>query len=181
MYPFIRLAYQMFLHRKRPSLGMFDTSVSHHICWPWDLDLWNELNNGRTLTIYDLGRIPAAGRFGLLKALAANKWGFTMAGASVRYRRRVKVFDRITMRTRLVSWDDKFMYIEQSMWVREQATSHILYRSAVTSRDGMIPPAQVMGQLGYAASEPPKMPDWMAAWVSADALRPWPPEIGPTN
>ena len=81
---------------------MTGTHVSHHYCLPWDIDLWRELNNGRTLTLYDLGRIPLAGRVGLIKVLRRERWGLTMAGASVRYRRRIRVFDRIEMRSRLV-------------------------------------------------------------------------------
>jgi len=137
MYPFLRLPFQFWLHRKSPALGLFDTHVSHHICWPWDLDPWMELNNGRTLTLYDMGRLPLAMRVGLIGALRKNRWGLTMAGASVRYRRRVRAFERVEMRSRAVGWDDRFLYLEQSMWKRSgECANHILYRSAVTSADG---------------------------------------------
>ena len=62
MYPFLRLAYQLFVTRNAPPIAPTDTHVSHHRCWPWDLDMFLELNNGRTLTIYDLGRVPGARR-----------------------------------------------------------------------------------------------------------------------
>ena len=52
--------------RRLPPLPVLGTHVSHHRCWPWDLDPWVELNNGRTLTLYDLGRIPMAQRTGLI-------------------------------------------------------------------------------------------------------------------
>ncbi|WP_394197828.1 acyl-CoA thioesterase [Litoreibacter albidus] len=174
MFPFIRLIYQFFRHRNDAPLGPLDTHVSHHICWPWDLDLWRELNNGRTLTIYDLGRLPLAGRVGLIKVLKANGWGLTMAGASVRYRRRVRMFDRIEMRSRAVCWDDKFLYLEQSMRVRGEATSHVLYRSAVTGKNGIVPPQQVMGALEL-SMETPETPAWVKAWIEAESTRPWPP------
>ena len=61
MYPVFRLAKELFNHRKPDGLGLFDMHVSRHICWPWDLDMWMELNNGRTLTLYDLGRVPMGG------------------------------------------------------------------------------------------------------------------------
>ena len=60
MYPFFRLAWQFFLNRNGPSLTIGDTHISYHYCLPWDLDLWMELNNGRTLTLYDMGRILCA-------------------------------------------------------------------------------------------------------------------------
>lgn len=174
MYPFLRLGYQFFAHRNAAPLTPTDTHVSHHICWPWDLDLWNELNNGRTLTLYDMGRLPLAGRAGLIGTLKRNRWGLTMAGASVRYRRRVRALDRIEMRSRAVCWDDKFLYLEQSMWVRGEATSHVLYRSAVTGPGGIVPPTEVMATMDPNFATP-EMPDWIAAWTQAEALRPWPP------
>ncbi|MEP3347083.1 MAG: acyl-CoA thioesterase [Litoreibacter sp.] len=174
MYPFLRLIFQFLRHRNDPPLGLTDTHVSHHICWPWDLDLWRELNNGRTLTIYDMGRMPLGMRVGLLKMLKENRWGLTMAGASVRYRRRVRMFDRIEMRSRAVCWDDRFLYLEQSMWVRGEATSHILYRSAVTGKGGIVNPQTVMKSLDVEV-EAPEFPGWVTAWVEAESQRPWPP------
>jgi hypothetical protein len=89
MYPFLRLIKDLFKFRKAPQLGFGDVHISHHMCMPWDLDPWIELNNGRTLTLYDLGRIPLAARSGLLNVLKERRWGMTMAGACVRYRRRI--------------------------------------------------------------------------------------------
>lgn len=174
MYPFIRMAKEAWKFRRAPKLGIFDTHVSHHICWPWDLDPWRELNNGRTLTLYDLGRIPLAARTGLVGVLKARRWGITVAGNTVRYRRRVRAFDRIEMRSRLVGWDARFLYMEQSMWKGGECTSHMLIRSAVVSREGMVAPEKVAAALG-AAPDSPALPGWVAAWIAADAQRPWPP------
>lgn len=55
MYPFVRFAKEALKYRNAPKLGLLETHVSYHRCWPWDLDPWIELNNGRTLTLYDLG------------------------------------------------------------------------------------------------------------------------------
>ncbi|MHA6324527.1 acyl-CoA thioesterase [Roseivivax sp. CAU 1753] len=175
MYPFARLFKEIWVHRKAAPLAVGEDHVSHHMCWPWDLDMWWELNNGRTLTLYDLGRIPLAARGGLIPAMRTHKWGLTVAGSSVRYRRRIRMFDRIEMRSRIVTWDARFMYIEQSMWKSNgDCASHALYRTAVTDRNGIVPPSRVAEALGIAAA-PPEMPAWIAAWSSAEDQRPWPP------
>ena len=96
MYPFVRMVKEGWKFRKASALSLTDTHVSHHICWPWDLDMWVELNNGRTLTLYDLGRIPMAVRTGLIDVLRGNRWGITVAGNTVRYRRRVRAFDPVS-------------------------------------------------------------------------------------
>lgn len=175
MFPFVRLAKDLFLARRQPDLGLTDLHVSHHMVWPWDLDGFLELNNGRALTLYDLGRLGLGWRAGLVKVLKRERWGLTMAGSSVRYRRRLRVFERFEMRSRAVCWDDKFTYIEQSMWKADgECASHVLYRSCVTDRNGIVPPAKVLAAMGQDATSPP-VPDWIDAWIKAEAQRPWPP------
>ena len=97
MYPFIRLAKELIKYRNAPALGTWDVHVSHHRIWPWDLDMMSELNNGRTLSIFDLGRIPFAMRAGLFRALRRNKWGLTVAGSIVRYRKRLTNLENMTV------------------------------------------------------------------------------------
>lgn len=175
MYPLLRFAWQMARHRKDPPLDFLGEHVSHHICWPWDLDPWWELNNGRTLTLFDLGRLPLGVRVGLVPALRANGWGLTVAGSSTRYRRRVRAFDRLTMRSRGAGWDDRFLYIEQSMWNRRgDCTSHVLIRAAAVGPDGIVPPREVLAAMGQPERDVPP-PDWIRAWSAAEAQRPWPP------
>ena len=174
MYPFLRMAKEIWANRNAPPLGLTEAHVSHHLCWPWDLDLWAELNNGRTLTLYDLGRIPLAMRTGLGRVIRRHGWGITVAGSSVRYRRRVRMFDRVEMVSRCIGWDARFFYMEQSMWRAGGCTSHMLLRSAITSPAGIVPTAEVLAALDRPA-ESPALPGWVGAWIAADAERPWPP------
>ncbi|MEZ5476592.1 MAG: acyl-CoA thioesterase [Thiolinea sp.] len=90
---------------------------------PWDLDMFGEMNNGRVLTLYDLGRFDLVIRTGFMKIMRAQRWGLVVAGASVRYRRRVRLFDRVRLRTQIVGFDQRWIYIVQSMWVGGQPTS----------------------------------------------------------
>ena len=154
MYPFLRMAKELWKFRNAPALPILGAHVSTHMCWPWDLDPWVELNNGRTLTLYDLGRIPLGNRTGLRRVLMANGWGLTVAGNTVRYRRRVRAFDRVTIHSRCIGWDNRFLYIEQSMWKGDDCTSHMIVRSAVTSKDGIVPPERVLRALGEPAQSP---------------------------
>ncbi|OSP55376.1 acyl-CoA thioesterase [Pseudoruegeria sp. SK021] len=173
MYPVLRLCKELFLHRNAPPLGTFDTHHSEHLCWPWDLDVFLELNNGRTLTLYDLGRIVLSRRTGLRQILARQGWGVVVAGASVRYRKRILAFQRFQMRSRCVGWDDKFFYMEQTMWRQGACTSHLLIRAAVTDAHGLVRQDRVAQVLDRPDSPP--LPDWVTAWGQAETLRPWPP------
>lgn len=181
MYPFIRLAYQFWLHRKSAPLALTETHVSHHYCLPWDLDLWRELNNGRTLTLFDMGRLPLAKRVGLIETLKRERWALTMAGVVVRYRKRVRMFDKVEMRSRAIGWDDKFVYLEQAMFLKNgECANHAIYRSAVTDRNGIVRPPRLMAAMGVDTSvQSPDLPDWVQTWVTAEDTRPWPPAIAP--
>ena len=128
----------------------------------------------RSLTLFDLGRIPLAVRTGLAGALRQKRWGITVAGNSVRYRRRVRAFDCVEMHSRCIGWDDRFLYMEQSMWKADHCTSHMLLRSAVTSKAGIVNPSEVLVALGRTAPSP-ALPDWVKAWIAADTDRLWPP------
>lgn len=174
MYPLIRFLSGLAAARRAAPLPPLGTHVSRHVCWPWDLDPWLELNNGRTLTLYDLGRIPMAIRAGLIAVLRREGWGITVAGVSVRYRRRVRAFDRFTMLSRLIGWDERFFYMEQSVWRRGECLNHMLLRAAVTSAAGMVPPSRVAAAMGHDGPAP-MLPGWVGAWIAAEALRPWPP------
>lgn len=175
MYPWFRMIKDVLRARRAAPLTPFQPHISRHICWPWDIDPWLELNNGRTLTLYDLGRLPLGERTGLHRIAKAKRWGMAVAGASVRYRRRIRAFRRFTMKTRLIGWDERFVYMEQSMWLGGECASHVLIRSAITrGARGIVPPSEMALALGL-PPESPALPDWVAAWIRAEAERPWPP------
>ncbi|MEL6169365.1 MAG: acyl-CoA thioesterase [Pseudomonadota bacterium] len=173
MYPVLRLVSELLRHRNAPPLGVGETHVTHLTCLPWDIDPFLELNNGRTLTLYDLGRFVLFNRLGYTPMMRANRMVGTVAGASIRYRRRIRMFDRFELRTRLVGWDDRFSYVEQSMWRKGEACSHILLRLAVTDANGLVPTTRLEEIAGPLSRD--LLPEWARAWADADARRPWPP------
>lgn len=176
MYPFVRLAKDMWMTRHQPDLTPLGTHVSYHRCWPSDIDGFLEMNNGRILTILDLGRTVLARRVGLLRALRQKRWGLTMAGVSVRYRKRIRPFVRFKVISRAVGWDDKFLYLDQSIWIGEECAVQALYRSAVTDKNGIVRPRHLFDHVGYDGPRP-DLPAWVQAWIDADMTRPWPPEM----
>ncbi|WP_293576083.1 acyl-CoA thioesterase [Phaeobacter sp.] len=176
MFPIVRLIKDVIVASRMSRLPLTGTHVSRHICWPWDLDIWLELNNGRAMTLYDLGRTMLAQRVGLITTLRKRRWGLTVAGTSVRFRRRIRGFERFEMRTRTVAWDDRFIYLEQSMWKRNgECASHVMLRTAVTDARGIVAPTEVLAALGQPPQTSPAMPDWIQGWCETDAQRPWPP------
>lgn len=174
MYPFARLAKTYWNASRAKPLHFTDKSNITFACHPWDLDIFNEMNNGRVLTLYDLGRTELGIRCGLMKVLAKKRWALVVAGSSVRYRNRVHMFNKVTMHTQCVGWDERWLYLEQSMWVKGKPCSSVLIRAGVTSKQGLVAPQQILEALGESI-DTPKLPQWVKEWVDSEEHRPWPP------
>lgn len=175
MYVFRRVFVSVLTAARRPKLepGAADVTVTYAM--PWDMDMFLEMNNGRVLSVYDAGRFALAQRGGLLAAIRRRRWLLTMAGSAVQYRRRVRMFQRIEIRSRVVGRDERFFYLEQTMHTRAGPASNVIYRAAVTDRSGLVATDEVAKEMGEADWRP-DLPPWVRKWAEAEALRPWPPE-----
>lgn len=176
MFPFIRLAKEVLKFRNAPHLKIGEAHISHHICWPWDLDFALELNNGRTLSLLDLARIPMFIRSGMFSMVRREGWSVAMAGVIVRYRRRIKAFDRFETQSRVIGWDKRFVYVEQSIWkTNGECANQAIYRVAIAGKDGIVDPHHLATLLDV-DPQSPEMPAWINTWIEAEDTRPWPPE-----
>ncbi len=137
-----------------------------------DLDFYPELNNGRHLTMMDMGRIDLATRTGLLQIVHKQKWGLAVAGASVRYRHRLKAFQSFRLYTRIIAIDERWFYFHQSTVRKGKTHSSALVRAGITSKKGLVPVKDVLDAMGMSDWDP-GMPEWVKAWLEAEELRPW--------
>ena len=178
MYPYLRAAHALWSGRSLPKMGLYDTHVSYHRAWPWDTDMFGELNNGRILTLFELGRWQSTMRLGLARIFLKDGLTFAVAGVSIRYRKRIPLFQRYRMQTRFIGHGRRFFYVEQSMWQGDACMNQMLLRAAIRERGQTLPPDEFLRRYGLPV-EQPGMPDWVRNWMAADDTRPWPPEGGP--
>ncbi len=174
MYPVARTVLGAARALAAAPLPIEGTSEISFRCRPWDLDMFLEMNNGRALTLYDLGRFDLSIRTGLAPALRKNRWGLAVAGSSIRYRRRITAFQKVTMRTRVLGHTDCWIFLEQSMWAKGEPMSALLVRTCVTSNGKPVAPEKVAAAVG-APDWNPDLPDWVTGWIAHDGQRPWPP------
>lgn len=149
-------------------IGLFDPSVLRSRVWPTDLDLNVHMNNARYLSLMDLGRTDLIIRTGLHKPMLRGRWQAVIGGATVRYRRPLAPFRRFTLTTRLLFWDDRWLYLEQRIATADGRTACVGLVKAVFLKDGArIPPAKTLAAVGETAPSPP-VPEWIAAWRDVD-------------
>lgn len=171
MYPwlrFFRIHFFARLHGKIEPLGesalRFRSGLS-------DLDYNLHVNNGRYLTIMDLGRYDLMVRLGLLRLLRQRRWMPVVAAATVRFARPVGLWKRFELHTRVVGWDDRWIFLEQR-WTRAGTTVCLAWlKTAFRGTDGVVPPRDVMAAAGWRV-ESPALPVGVAAWGAAEASGP---------
>jgi len=174
MYPIIRFLTTCIKAYLADQITIDNISATSFRIRPWDIDMFIELNNGRVLTLYDLGRFDFSIRMGLAKALRQNKWGLVVAGSTVRYRRRIRMFEKVTIYTQIAGYEERWIYIVQSMWVKGQPASSILLRTGITNKGKVVPARDVIDALGIEDWNPLLHP-WVKDWIHSEESRPWPP------
>lgn len=179
MYPFFRFSKTLIQSSlgtlKGDKLALTDTGEITVIANFTDIDNFFEMNNGRIFTLFDLGRTDFAIRSGLGKKLLQKRWGLVVAGSTIQYRRRIRHADKVTIKTDIKAIDEKWIYVEQSMWVKGQACCVALLRTGITNfKTGkVLDTTTVLEAMGYKDLKMP--PDnWVQAWIEADKLRPFP-------
>lgn len=152
----------MALARSRlPAMG---ESVVCFRVWPHDLDLNLHMNNGRYLTIMDLGRTDLFFRTGMAKAAWRGRWRPMLAAATIRYRRALAPFKRYELRSRMVGWDEKWFFMEQRFEVEGEVYAYALIKGVLVGPRDKVPPAEMARSVGHGGASP-EMPAHLQAWL----------------
>src|SRR5262245_34092258 len=111
----LRLFWYLLIEAWRTRLVPPDnTSVRTFRAWPLDIDTSLHLNNGRYLTLMDLGRLDFMVASGLWRVVLRQRWTPIASAITIRFRREIRLFQRFRIETRLVAWDSTFVVMEQN-------------------------------------------------------------------
>jgi acyl-CoA thioesterase FadM len=152
----------------RHPLQTFDESVLAFRVWPTDLDVNFHMNNGRYLTIMDLGRVDLMLRTGLGRMALKRKWFPLVGSATIRFRRSLDPLQRFQLRSRILCWDEKWFFIEQRFERRGELIALGLVKGLLRGRGGNIPTANVLRSLNLNLPSP-EMPEYVRLWQQSDA------------
>ncbi len=136
--------------------------------WPNDLDFNMHMNNGRYLTLMDLGRLDLVVRAGLLGIAFRKGWMPVLASATIRFRRSLAPFQRYRLRTRVLGWDARNVIMEQIFETLDgQIASRALVRGVFRRKGGSVPTVEIAEAAGWPAESPP-LPERVTAWLAAE-------------
>ena len=146
--------------------------------WPLDLDTNLHLNNGRYLTIADLGRADLLTQTGLWKAVLKEGLLPMLSGSAIRYRRELRPFQAFTLESRIVCWRATTFVMEHRFVIAgkdgEPVTAAIaLVRGGLYNRKArqFVPASRLVEMAGYTGPSPEFTPDIEAFLAVEDGLK----------
>lgn len=145
------------------------TSVLTFRVLPNDLDANLHMNNGRYATIMDLGRIDLMLRAGLAGVLWRNRWNPVLGSVALRYRRSLAPFEKYRLKTRMLCWDSKWLYLEQTFETMDGKLAAVgIAKGVFLERGGrVVTTAQLLEAVGREVPAPPVPPE-ILAWQEAE-------------
>ena len=149
--------------RPLPSLGVLDEDVLRMRVWPNDIDLNLHMNNARYLSIMDYARTHFLARTHLLEHIIRSRWQPLVGAAWVTYRRSLPLFCLFTLGSRMVCWDEKWFYIEQTFSSRGEVAAVGWIKGTLRDAHGSVEPQRVIEGVAPGVVSPP-MPEPIAAW-----------------
>ena len=141
---------------------------------PNDLDTNIHMNNGRYLTIMDLGRFDLVLRSGILKYMMKQKAMPVLSAAQMRWRLPLNPFQKYTLETRVVCWDEKWVYMEQRFIMRGGSKDGAVAAIGIVKgsfyhneKKQTVPTVEILNVLGLPHVSPP-MPEHIREWQAAE-------------
>ena len=155
----------------QPRIEAFDETIVRMRVWPNDLDLNLHASSGRYISFMDAARVAMLVRFGAFGKVIRRGWRPVVGGTIITYRRSLLLFERMTIRSRIICWDDKWFYMEHAI---ERANGELVTKARVRatfkSREGTVPPRELARVAGHREIESPPLPEWVKHWAQADPL-----------
>lgn len=149
--------------RPLPLLGVLDEDVVSMRVWPNDIDLNLHLNNARYLSFMDYGRTHLLARTRLLGHIIRSRWQPMVGATWITYRRSLPAFSAFRLSSRLICWDDRWFYIEQTFTRRRGLAAVGWIKGVLRDSGGTVDPQRAISCVAPGLVSPP-MPEAIATW-----------------
>jgi acyl-CoA thioesterase FadM len=97
-------------------------------------------------------------------------WVPVTTAETMTYRKSIKAFDRVSLITRLICWNERRFYVEHTFYVKGKVCAHTYIEGLVRSPKEHLKPNEVFKALGVTMESPP-LPQKMQGWVESISER----------
>jgi len=150
-----------------PGHGLFDPSVTRMRVLPTDLDIYRHVNNGTYLQMMDVARTNYLADLGAFDQLRSRGWYPVVAASTMTYRRSLTLGQRFTITSRLLGWDPRVVYLEQTFTHGETFIARGTVAGRFLGRGGeRVSSPDVVDLLGDHPVSP-DLPPEVLAWAQA--------------
>jgi acyl-CoA thioesterase FadM len=155
-----------------PPLGVLDEDSLRLHVWPNDIDLNLHMNNARYLSLMDYGRTHLLARTRLLSHIIRSRWTPLVGAVWMTYRRSLPLFRPFTLASRLVCWDDRWFYIQQTFMGSKGMAAVGWVKGLLRGPEGNLDPQVILERIAPGIVSPP-MPEAIATWneITRDKLQ----------
>ncbi|MGO1228800.1 acyl-CoA thioesterase [Brachybacterium sp. AOP42-C2-15] len=161
---YFRLLLFMLRVRFRSSLSMWDTSHVKFRVNPADLDVQRHMNNGRYLTLMDLGRMDLMVRSGFWKRISDQGWYPVVAGQTITYRKSLMLWEQFDLASRVIGHDGRWIYMEQVFRRDGKVIADAIVRARFLRRTGGSVPMGEVLDLVKPLPDHLDVPTWVTQW-----------------
>jgi acyl-CoA thioesterase FadM len=151
------------LIRPLPPMDLLGEDTLRLRVLPNDIDFNLHMNNARYLSLMDYGRTHLLARTRLLEHIVRSRWQPLVGASWITYRRSLPLFARFTLASRLVCWDERWFYIEQTFTGSQGLAAVGWIKGVLRDPSGIVEPQRVIEGIAPGLLSPP-MPESMAAW-----------------
>lgn len=163
----LRMLWLLVMQPFRSRLGLLDPSYLVMRVLPNDLDINLHMNNGRYLTLLDLGRFDLVFRTGLARLMLRHRWQVVVGGALVRFRRPLAPLQRYRLTTQVIGWDERWVFVEQRFETRGGVACVALVKGMFLKGGQTVPPHRIVALAGGDVASP-VLPDAIRTWLDAE-------------
>ena len=167
---YLRLVYVLWKIWRLPRTGLLEESRVSFRVLPTDCDINFHMNNGRYLAFMDLGRLHLTAQVGLLPIIVRKRWGAALAAAEIVFIRQLAPLQKFDLVTRIVTWDDKYAYMEHRFESGGVLCAHAFARGLFLEKGRRIGNAAVVAELGYTGEAPP-LPEELRIWAEMGSVK----------
>jgi acyl-CoA thioesterase FadM len=146
-----------------PPLGVLDPETLRLRVWPNAIDLNMHMNNARYLSWMDYGRMHLLARNRLLSHILRDRWTPLVGAVWMTYRRPLALLARFTLTSRLLCWDDRWFYLEQTFEGAEGLAAVGWVKGILRGPEGNLDPQMILERITPGIVSPP-VPEAIANW-----------------